>query len=409
MRSFADNLRLFAQLTVKEGVGLAPGQELIVTAEIDQAPFVRLIAEEAYKAGAKNVEVLWKDSDISRTRFKTGSDEAIAYAPSWLYDGIAQAHKGNAARLGIISTDPALLSDIPPDRVATSSTAQSKAGREISELISGFDINWCLVGASSPAWAQRVFPGLPAAEATEKLWEKIFLASRVLEGDPVAAWVSHSETLEAKVEWLNGLRLDAVRFTGPGTDLTVGLVENHLWAGGRGRSKNGILCSPNIPTEEVFTMPHRARVDGVVSSTMPLSLRGQVLDKIRIEFKDGVAVNAGAEKGDEVLQKLLSTDEGAKRLGEVALVPQSSKVAQTGTLFFNSLFDENASCHIALGESYSENLPGLEGLEDEEKNAKGANTSLIHVDWMIGSGSVDVDGIEPDGSVVPLMKSGEWV
>lgn len=409
MRSFDENLRLYAQLTISEGVGLAPGQELLVFADIDQASFVRLVAEEAYRAGAKHVEVLWKDPEVAKTRFREGSDEAIAYAPSWLYDGITRAHKENAARLGIISSDPEMLAGIPADRVATSGAAQSKAARPISELVSDMAINWCLVGASSPGWAQRVFPDVPLAEAVDKLWDKIFLASRVLEPDPIAAWVAHSESLEAKVNWLNELRLDAVHFSGPGTDLRVGLVANHLWAGGRGVSKNGIRCSPNIPTEEVFTMPHRLRVDGNVSSTKPLSLRGQVLDKIRVEFKDGVAINATAEVGEEALQRLIATDEGAKMLGEVALVPNSSKVSQTGTLFLNSLFDENAASHIALGASYSENLAGIDDLSEEERLEKGANDSMVHVDWMIGSAEIDVDGVRVDGSTVPLMRSGEWV
>jgi aminopeptidase len=409
MRSFEENLRLYAELTIREGLGLAAGQEVLVFAEIDQAPFVRLVVDEAYSAGAKNVEVVWRDPEVTRIRFLSGTDEAIGYAPSWLYDGIATAHREGAARLGIISNDPQLLADISPERIAASSLAQGKATKPISELVSDMAINWCLVGASSPGWAQRVFPGLPVEEAVARLWDKIFLSSRVLESNPVAAWVAHSEALEARVEWLNGLRLDKLHFKGPGTDLKVGLVEDHLWAGGRGVAKNGIRCSPNIPTEEVFTMPHRLRTAGVVSSTKPLSLRGQLVDGIRVEFQDGVIVKASADQGDSTLQGLLDTDEGARRLGEVALVPHSSKVSQTETLFLNSLFDENAASHIALGASYTENLKGIEDMDEAQRLDHGANDSLIHVDWMIGSAQVDVDGILSDGSVVPLMRSGEWV
>lgn len=409
MRSFEENLRLYAQLTVQEGVGLERGQELIISAEVDQTQFVRLVAQEAYKAGAKNVEVFWKDSELMRTRFIEASDEAIAYAPNWLYDGITRAHKENAARLSIASADPQMLAGISPNRVATFSNVQSKASKETSEIISGFVINWCVVGAASAGWAKRVFPELPEAEAVAKLWEKIFLSSRVLEEDPIAAWTAHSETLEAKVTWLNELNFETLHFTGPGTDLYVGLVEGHEWAGGRGYAKNGIQCSPNIPTEEVFTMPHRARVDGIVSSTKPLSLRGQMVDKIKVEFKNGAVVSASAEVGNDALQKLIATDDGAKRLGEVALVPNSCKVAQTGILFLNTLYDENAACHIALGRSYSENLRGIDDLSEEERLERGSNDSLIHVDWMIGSGEVNVDGIKFDGTKVPLMRSGEWV
>lgn len=409
IRSFDENLELFAKLAVKEGVALAPGQELLVFAEPVSAPFVRLIAQEAYRQGAKNVEVIWGDPELTLIRYREGSDEALSYAPSWLIDGVAAAHRQGAARLGVLSSDPALLANVAPDKVAAQSRAQGQARRIISEIVAGFEINWSLVGAASPAWAAQVFPNLPQDEAVAKLWEAIFLTSRVLEEDPIAAWVAHSEQLEARVNTLNELRFDSLHFRGPGTDLRVGLVENHQWAGGRGRARNGILCSPNIPTEEVFCMPHRDRVDGFVSSTMPLSLRGQIVDGIRVEFKDGAAVQATATRGQEALQKLIATDEAANRLGEVALVPASSKVAQAGVLFLNTLYDENAASHIALGASYSENLKGYDAMTAEERLAAGANDSIVHVDWMIGSKEIDVDGIHKDGKAVPLMRAGEWV
>jgi aminopeptidase len=333
----------------------------------------------------------------------------MSYTPNWLYDGITRAHSENAARLGISSGDPGLLKEIAPERVATASRAQSAAKKAMSELISGFAINWCVIGAASPGWAAKVFPDLAVDQAVAKLWEAIFLTSRVLEPNPIAAWVTHSEGLEQRVRLLNEERFDAIHFRGPGTDLRVGLVEDHLWAGGRGEAKNGVTCSANIPTEEVFTMPHRARVDGTVSSTKPLSVRGQVLDGIQVEFKDGAIVSSKAAKGEETLQRLLSTDEGAKRLGEVALVPHSSKVSEAGILFLNTLYDENAASHIALGACYAENLKGYDELSESDRLAHGANDSIIHVDWMIGSGEVDVDGLGADGSVTPLMRAGEWV
>jgi aminopeptidase len=406
MRSFDENLRLYAELTVKEGLNVSPGQEVLVFAETDQTEFVRLIAEEAYKSGVKNVEVSWRDPGLVRARFLHASHEAINYAPGWFHDGIARAHTEGAARLYIASEDPMLLADIAPARVAASNKARSKAGKKTSDLVASMAINWCVVGAAGDAWARRVFPG--DANATAKLWDAIFLTSRVLEPDPVGAWNAHSETLESKVKWLDSLQLKELHFVGPGTDLRVGLVEDHLWAGGGAVTKTGIRCSANIPTEEVFTMPHRERVNGFVCSTKPLSLRGQLLDGIRVVFKDGAVVEASAEKGNEALQELLSTDEGARRLGEVALVPNSCKVAQTGTLFLNTLYDENAASHIALGASYAENLKGYDGMNEEQRLAHGANDSLIHVDWMIGSAEIDVDGVISDGSVVPLMRKGEW-
>jgi aminopeptidase len=408
-RSFEENLGLYAKLAVREGVALQPGQELLVSAEIGDAALVRLIVAEAYRAGAKNVEVLWNDPQVVLARYREGSDEAIAYTPNWLYDGITRAHSENAARLGIASGDPGLLKDVPPERVAISSRAQAAAKKSMSELISGFAFNWCVIGAASPGWASKVFPDLTEDKAVARLWDLIFLTSRIHEEDPVAAWVAHSERLEERMKWLNDMRLDSLRFRGPSTDLRVGLVDGHMWVGGRGQAKNGVICSANIPTEEVFTMPHRDRVDGVVTSSKPLSVRGQILDGIQVEFKDGVIVSSRASQGEETLRRLLSTDEGAKRLGEVALVPQSSKVSQAGVLFYNTLYDENAASHIALGACYAENLSGYDELSDDERLARGANDSIIHVDWMIGSSDVDVDGLAADGSTTPLMRAGEWV
>lgn len=409
MRSFEENLRLYSKLTVKEGLALRHGQELLIYADLDQANFVHLIAEEAYRAGAKNVEVLWRDPDLMRLRIDLATDAALEYAPQWLHDGVVCAHKTGAARLGIISGDPALLQGIPADRVAIASNAHANATRGISEIVAGNEINWCIVGASSPGWASRVFPNIPTEEAIQQLWQKIFLASRIHEADPLGAWRLHSESLESKVRWLNELNLDALHFRGPGTDLHVGLAQNHAWAGGRMHARNGVTCSANIPTEEVFTMPHRERVRGIVSSTLPLSLRGQIVDKICVEFEEGAAKSVSAEVGEEALRKLVSADDGAARLGEVALVPASSLVAQTATLFLNLLYDENAASHIAFGACYAENMSDYASFSEEERLSMGANESIVHTDWMIGSNQIDVDGMRANGTVVPLMRSGEWV
>jgi aminopeptidase len=407
-RSFEENLSLYAELIVKKGLAIAPGRELLIFSDIYDPRLARLVAKEAYRAGAKNAEVMWTDETVTLLRYQEGSEAAMDYVPQWLYDGITAAHRDGAARLGLYGTDPGLLSGIPPDRVARNSRAQSVGKKELSELITADHFPWCLVGAAAPGWAARVFPGLDAEEAVAKLWDAIFLTSRVLEPDPIGAWSSHCDALDDRVRWLNALHLDALHFSAPGTDLTVGLAEGHAWQGGWSRSKDGTKCSPNIPTEEVFTMPHRARVDGIVSSSKPLSVRGQIVDGIRMEFRDGVAVQATAEVGNETLRRLLESDEGGRRLGEVALVPHSSKVSQAGILFFNSLYDENAASHIAIGAAYSANLPGHDEMTDEERIGKGANDSIIHVDWMIGSGAMNVDGIGLDGSVQPILRNGEW-
>ena len=409
MRSFPENLRLYARLTVGEGLALVEGQELLVWAEPEQLEFVHFLAEEAYRIGARHVEVFMRDPDLARIRMREGSEAAIGYAPAWLLDGVARAHREGAARLGLAGGDPELLAGFPAERVAASARAHAKAAREVMKLVADMEINWCLIAVPTAAWARKVFPGLPQDEGLARLWDAVFSVSRVFESDPLAAWRSHSETLEGRVRWLDDLRLDALHFRGPGTDLRVGLVEDHLWAGVRALARNGIRCSGNIPTEEVFTMPHRSRVEGRVVSTKPLSLRGQLVDGIEVVFKNGEVVDAHAAVGEDVLRELISTDDGARRLGEVALVPASSAVARTGLLFFDSLFDENAASHIALGESYAENLAGSEAMNEAARLDRGANSSLVHVDWMIGSAQVDVDGIARGGSTIPLMRGGEWV
>lgn len=408
-RSFDENFALYAKLAIHGGVCLQPGQELLLAADIQDVRLVRLVIQEAYKAGAKNVHVLYGDEESSLIRYQLGSDEAMDYAPTWLYNGLAQAAESNAARLGIFSGNPNLLKDVPADRIAKYSKAQGIASKKLAEFISGFKINWSIVGAPSVAWAKMVFPNDDEATAMSKLWEAIFLTSRVLEEDPLVAWETHCDSLERRQNWLNERKITSLHFKGPGTDLHVGLAENASWKGGWGHAKNGIKCGPNIPTEEVFTMPHRSNVNGIVSSTKPLSVRGQLLDGIVMEFRDGAAVKATSKKGEETLLKLLETDEGASRLGEVALVPISSKVSQAGILFYNTLYDENAACHIAMGRCYSENMDGHDDLSEEERLAKGANDSLIHVDWMIGSPEVDVDATLADGSMLKLMSAGEWV
>lgn len=407
-RTFEENLVQYAKLAVHGGVGLKKGQELVITAGIENAHFVRLITAEAYAAGATCVTTLFSDDLAAVIRYEKGSEEAIQYAPEWLYNGIRDAYAGGAARLGVTSFDPYLFKNVNPDLVAASGKAQGAAAKAMMKYISEFQINWSIVGAPSPAWAKTVFPGCSESEAVERLWQAIFSVSRVLHDDPLAVWSQHCDHLDRRREWLNSLHLTDVRFNGPGTDFTVGLAEGAIWCGGWGQAKNGVKCGPNIPTEEVFTMPHRARVNGVVSSTKPLSLRGQVVDGIKVEFKDGAAVSASASQGEETFRKLLEADGGAVRLGELALVPNSCEVSQSNVLFFNTLYDENAASHIAMGQCYAENMAGYADLSDEERSKRGANESIIHVDWMIGSGEVDVTGITASGDSIPLMKSGEW-
>ncbi len=398
-----------AEVAVHVGLGLAPGQELFMTATLDTLPLVRRITEHAYKAGAKLVTTMLSDEESTLLRYQYGSDASFDYAPSWLYDGIANAFKSGAARLAVAGSNPALLSQQDPEKVSRANRATSKAYRPALELITRHDINWTIVAAATPAWAATVFPDLPADQALARLWDAIFAASRADQPDSVAAWKAHDANLHKRSAFLNDKRYAALHFKGPGTDLKVGLADDHLWLGGGTTAGNGRYCIPNMPTEEVFTTPHKDRTEGTVTSTKPLSHQGTMIEGIQVRFAGGKIVEARASKGEAVLQNMISTDEGARKLGEVALVPHNSPIAQSGILFNNTLFDENAACHIALGQAYSTCVKNGDKLSPEELAARGANESLIHVDWMIGSAEISVSGVTAAGNEELLIANGEWV
>jgi len=406
---FDRTLDRLAEIAVRSGLGLAPGQELLMTATLDAVPLARRIAEHAYKAGASLVTTLFADEQSALLRFHYAPDASFDTAPSWLYEGMAQAFRNGAARLAITGNDPSLLSKEDPEKVSRMNRATSKAYRPALELITRHEINWTIVASATPAWAAAVFPGLPQDEALARLWNAIFAASRADQPNPVAAWKKHDANLHARADRLNEKRYSALHFRGPGTDLRVGLADDHLWLGGGTRAGNGRYCIPNIPTEEVFTAPHKDRVEGHVTSTKPLSHQGTMIEEISVRFQAGQVVEARATRGNQVLQRMIETDEGAGRLGEVALVPHSSPIASSGLLFMNTLFDENAACHIALGQAYSTCLKNGDSLTPDQLAAHGANKSLIHVDWMIGSNRIDVDGVSAAGNLEPLMRAGEWV
>ncbi|MFB2552641.1 aminopeptidase [Ensifer soli] len=401
-------LERLAEVAIRVGLRLERGQDLVITAPIAALPLVREITRHAYLAGAGLVTTFYSDEETTLARYRHAPDESFDRASGWLYEGMAKAYAGGAARLAISGDNPMMLAAEDPARVARANKANSIAYKPALEKISNFDINWNIVSFPNPAWARQVFPDDPEPVAVEKLANAIFAASRVDVADPVAAWEAHNAGLARRSAWLNGERFAALHFTGPGTDLTVGLADGHEWHGGASTAKNGITCNPNIPTEEVFTTPHALRVEGHVSSTKPLSHQGTLIDEISVRFEGGRIVEAKASKGEQVLNKVLDTDEGARRLGEVALVPHSSPISKSGILFFNTLFDENASCHIALGQCYSKCFLDGASLTPEQIAAQGGNASLIHIDWMIGSDKVDIDGIAADGSRTPVMRKGEW-
>ncbi len=407
--SFEERLDRLAQVAVHVGLGLKPGQQVVLTAPLEAVPLVRRISEHAYRAGANLVTTLLADEESTLLRYRYAPDSAFDAAANWLFDGMARAYAEGSARLAIAGGNPALLAGQDPTKVGRANAAVSKAMRPALDLITKHEINWTIVSYATPAWARAVFPDEPEERAIEKLWEAIFAASRVDASDPVEAWKQHDAHLQQRAAKLNDKRYSALRFHGPGTDLTVGLADDHLWLGGGTDARNGVRCIPNIPTEEVFTTPHRDRVEGEVTSTKPLSHQGTLIKDIHVRFEKGRVVQASASEGEQVLLRMLDTDSGARHLGEVALVPHSSPIAQSGLLFWNTLFDENAASHIALGQAYSTCMREAESLSGEQLRARGANESLIHVDWMIGSGKMNVDGIDRNGKPEPLMRAGEWV
>jgi aminopeptidase len=401
-------LERLAETAVKVGLRLQPGQDLYLTAPVAALPLARAIADEAYKAGAGLVTPIFSDEEMALSRFRFAADGSFDRGPGWLYEGVAKAFDANTARLAIVGEDPMLLAEADPAKVARANKANSIAYQPALEKIAGFDINWNIVAYPGASWAKRVFPGDDDDIAVGKLAEAIFAASRVDNDDPVAAWTAHNSALSRRTEWLNGKKFHALHYSGPGTDLTIGLADGHDWQGGAATAKNGITCNPNIPTEEVFTAPHARRVEGHVVSTKPLSYQGTLIDGIAVRFEAGRIVEAKAQRGEEVLKKVLDTDEGAGRLGEVALVPHSSPISKSGLMFFNTLFDENAACHIAIGQCYAKCFVDGDKLTSEEIAARGGNKSMIHIDWMIGSERIDIDGLDANGDRTPVFRKGEW-
>jgi aminopeptidase len=408
-RTHEQKLDLLAEVAVRVGLGLTAGQELVMTASLDAVPLARRITEQAYRAGASLVTTLYADDEAALMRYHFAPDESFDHAAKWLYDGMGAAFKSGAARLAITGGNPALLSNEDSGKVGRANRAVSQAYRPALELITRHAINWTIVASATPAWAASMFPEDAPAAALEKLWEAIFQTTRINTEDPLAAWKTHDAGLHKRAAHLNEKRYAALKYRGPGTDFTLGLADDHLWLGGGTTAGNGLYCIPNMPTEEVFTTPHKDRADGTVTATKPLSHQGTMIEGIHVRFENGRIVEARASRGQDVLQRLIDTDDGARRLGEVALVPHSSPIAASGMLFLNTLFDENAASHIALGQSYSSCLREGDKLTPEELAARGANDSLIHVDWMIGSDKLDIDGITAADVAEPLMRQGEWV
>ena len=408
LTSFSARLDKLAEVAVKAGLGLAHGQELLITAPLEAVPLVRRVTEHAYKAGAALVTTFYVDEAATLSRFEYAPDDVFDRTNVWLQDAIADAYRSGAARLGITGANPALLAKQDAGKVARANLAQSKASRAALDIITRHEINWSIIASATPAWAALAFPGEEPEAAVAKLWDAIFASTRIDEADPVAAWKAHSAHLQQRAALMNNKRFDVLHFKSDQTDLRVGLSDGHIWMGGGTTAGNGIACLPNMPTEEIFTTPHKEMTEGTVRATKPLSYQGVLIEDIQVRFEKGRIVDAKASAGQSTLERMISSDEGARQLGEVALVPHSSPISASGLLFWNTLFDENAASHIALGQAYSSCVDGGDAMDKEELARHGANDSLIHVDWMIGSGAMNVDGIK-NGTSEPLMRGGEWV
>ena len=406
--TFDQKISNFADLIIKVGLNLQKGQQLMVRAAVETAPFTREVVRRAYQAGAPYVDIIWSDDDTTLARFEHAPDDSFEIFHEWRRDALLAAAARGDAILSIRSTDPELLKDQDPEKVATVQRVAQTELRPFSRHIMNSDLNWCLVSVPIPSWSTKVFPDVSEDEAQAKLWDAIFTTVRADLDNPVEAWQTHLENLEERRRYLNDKQYSALKYSAPGTDLTVGLVKNHLWLGGTQPTNDDIVYVANMPTEEVFTMPHKDRIDGTVRNTLPLSYSGNLIDGFEITFKEGKVVDYKAERGEATLKQLLETDDGAKSLGEVALVPHSSPISQSGILYYNTLFDENASSHLALGRAYRFNVAGGTKMSDEEATEHGANDSLTHVDFMIGSKEMDIDGVTEDGKTEPVMRGGEW-
>jgi aminopeptidase len=407
--TFEQKLQNYADLAVQIGVGLRAGQRLIIRAPVEAAPLVRLMTESAYKAGARLVDPMWVDDAVNLARFKYAPRDSFEEYPTWRAEALIQAVERGDAILSISATDPDLLKGQDPDLVTLTQQVNQKHLKPFYRQIMNDGTNWCVISVPIASWAAKVFPEAPAEQQIPKLWEAIFAVCRADQPDPIAAWQRHNEQLAAKRRYLNSRQYRALKYTAPGTNLTVGLPEHHIWHGGQSETPDGVVFFANVPTEEVFTLPHKDKTEGVVNSTKPLSYAGTLIDNFSLTFEGGRVVKVTAEKGEEVLRKLVETDEGAGRLGEVALVPYSSPISQMGTLFYNTLFDENASHHLALGRGYRFCLERGTEMTDPEFAAAGGNDSLTHIDFMIGSNQMDLDGLTASGEAEPLMRAGEWV
>lgn len=403
-----ESLKKYADVIVQTGLNVQPGDIVNIVGEVEAIELMRLVNEKAYERGAKKVLVDIHDSKIFVDKMKYETAESLSEVPEFHKLRNQYLEDEKVSMLYIKSDSPELLKDIDADKVMKRQIALSEASKSLGLSRMRYNQNWLIIGYPSEDWAKLVFPELEASEAVEQLLDAILKTVRVDHEDPVASWTEHAKFLKDRAKWLSDYNFEKLVYTAPGTNLEIGLIDGSQWAGGGHVNKDGFDIQVNMPTEEVFNSPNYREVNGTVSNTLPLSVNGQIVDNFSLTFKDGVVVEYKAEKGYETLKNLLETDEGAKRLGEVALVPVDSPISNSGILFYNTLFDENASCHIAIGKAYPGPVPGASEMNEEQVDAVGLNQSLIHVDFMIGSKDLNIDGVTRDGQVIPVFRNGNW-
>ena len=402
-------LRKYAKLAVRKGVNLKKGQGCAIYAQVEQHEFAEMVAEEAYRAGAKWVQVFWQDQAVRKLDLRHQTVTQLSRVEEWEKVQQQMFVDQLPARIHISSEDPDGLKGVSVPKMQKAQAARSTVLRPYRKAIDNKH-QWTIIAVPSKKWAKKVFPGVRASVAEEKLWEAILQTVRVTpDNDPQAAWDQHNATLQEKSGKLNALDLDYLHYTAPnGTDFKCWLIPGAKWEGGGATILDGTFYNPNMPTEEVFTSPLKGKCEGTLVSTMPLSYQGNLIDQFSITFENGRAVSCKARQGQELLEKMLHMDEGASMLGELALVPHDSPVSNTGILFYNTLFDENAACHVALGFGFPECVEGFESMTDQELQEKGVNDSIIHVDFMIGSKDLDITGYTRDGKAVQIFKNGNW-
>ncbi|WP_096154996.1 MULTISPECIES: aminopeptidase [Bacillus] len=408
MTSFQEKLEKYAALAVEVGVNVQQGQTLVISAPISAAELVRLIAKKAYEVGARHVTVDWSDDELTRMRFEKAPEDSFGEFPYWMTKGKNELAEEGAAFLHIDSKNPDLLKGIKQERIQEATKAASQAFKPYRNRMMSDKNSWSIIAMPTHAWADKVFPELEESKRMDALWDAIFQATRINTENPVKEWKNHTNTLDTKASHLNERKYKALHYTAQGTDLTVELAKDHIWVSAGSENENGAIFIANMPTEEVFTANAKTGVNGVVTSTKPLSYSGNLIENFTLTFKDGKIVDLKAEKGEETLRKLIETDEGSAYLGEVALVPHESPISNTNLIFFNTLFDENASNHFAIGKAYPFCVEGGKNMNEEQVIAHGLNDSLTHVDFMVGSSDMNIDGITEDGKREPIFRNGNW-